>query len=116
MENNELPQGKLPSTSKELSVYRKRAASKSVLERANALIEKTWGKNQKIHAVLTTRVFNGSTIEGTYIADKIAGAMYLREIAVAEGDVELAELPLAKLSNMIGTVLRRYDFTPLGIE
>jgi hypothetical protein len=49
-------------------------------------------------------------------ADKIAGAMYFRELAVAEGDTELAAVPLAKLSNMIGTILRRYDFSPLEIE
>ncbi len=113
---DDAPHGKLPSTTRELQVYRKKAASKSVLERANALVEKTWGKHPKMHAVLTTRVFNGKTMEGTAIADKIAGAMYLREVALAEGDIELAELPLARVSNMIGVVLRRYDFTPLAVE
>jgi hypothetical protein len=107
---------RLPSTSKELGVYRKKTAPKSEVDRADLLMQKTWGKHAKFQAVNTTRVLNGSTVEGTAVADKIAGAMYLREIAVAEGDVGLAELPLARLSSIIGTVLRRYDFTPLAIE
>lgn len=118
MDNDDkAPKGKLPGTGKELAVYRKpNVRAKSLLERLDTLISKTWGKDPKLHAVLTTRVFNGSSVEGTPLYDKAASAIYIRQLAFAEGDTELGELPLATLSRMVGSVLRRFDFAPLSIE
>jgi hypothetical protein len=106
---------RLPATAKELVVYRKKTAPKSEVDRVDAILQKTWGKDQRLHAQIAARL-NGHTIEGTKSFDKAAGSMYLREMLIADGQVDLAELPLARLSSIIGTVLRRYDFTPLAIE
>jgi hypothetical protein len=106
---------RLPATSKELAVYRKAGAPKSEVDRIDSTLQKSWGKNQKLHAQMAARL-NGHTIEGTKLYDKAAGAMYLREILISEGEPDLADLPLARLSNIIGTVLRRYDFSPLELK
>lgn len=106
----------LPSTSRELAAYRKHVAQKNILNRVDDLLMKNWGKDPKLHAVLQTRALNGSTVEGTLVADKVAGAMYLREKAAAAGESEIAALPLAELSNKIGAVLRRFDLDQLKLE
>jgi hypothetical protein len=115
MEEEQKHKPRLPATSKELAVYRKPGAPKSELDRIDVTLQKVWGKNEKLHAQMAARL-NGHTIEGSKSYDKAAGAMYLRDVLIAEGAPDLADLPLARLSNIIGTVLRRYDFTPLAIE
>jgi hypothetical protein len=102
----------LPTKRTDLSLYRKRPPTKSL----NDMGEQVVGlmlEDTKTYPLLNVLIFNGSHIEGSKWADKAAAAMAFRQTAQDLGEEVLANLDLTRISRIIGTAFRRYDFSPL---
>jgi hypothetical protein len=102
----------LPTKRLELSLYRKSPPTKSLNDRGEQIVGMML-ENSKTHPLLNVLIFNGSHIEGSKWADKAMAAMAFRQTAKDHGDEVLANLDITRISRIIGTAFRRYDFTPL---